>query len=217
MTPSIAGGLLLALAVAALAVAGLVVSGLGLALRQPLLLALGVLLLLPAPALLVLLLVHLGPELIPRTLAWDLSTDRRASRLGKTPVGDSYYFQGNLRTEVTLADRRRWAGRAAVVVFRRDGDDEIRHMSWQGQRGSLSNTYAEARRILGELRLDVGGLDRWHEGVQKGAEPTTYSIDAAAGQDPALWVRVRGYADTEKGPKSSWAVLVEAVWRVRDR
>jgi hypothetical protein len=95
--------------------------------------ALGVLLMLPGGALLVALLVMLVPEMIPRTLSWDLSRDRRTSRLAATPVGDNYYFQGNLPTAVTLPGGRRWSGRARHVIVQRRGD-EIEQIAWQGCR-----------------------------------------------------------------------------------
>lgn len=121
--PSIGGGTVVLLLAAALTLGGLVLCGIGFTQRQPVALALGVVLMLPGGGLLVVLLATLGPEMIPRTRSWDLSTDRRASQLGETPVGDNYYFQGNLHTALTLPGGRRWSGRATHVVFQRRGEE----------------------------------------------------------------------------------------------
>jgi hypothetical protein len=209
---SFAGGALVLLVAGALAVAGGVALAAGIAQRRPVVLALGLALLAPPAIVLGILLVTFVPEAIPRTREWDLRADRHVSRLDATPSGDAYYYQGNLRTTIALPGGLGWSGRASHVVFRRRGD-AIERIEWQGRREDLPAAVASARRILGELGLDAAALDAWHERAAGSADATTFHSRSEEGRDPGIGLRLRGYAETENAPITSWSLLVDVTWR----
>jgi hypothetical protein len=210
--PDVTGAILVMAVAATCAVLGLAAAACGFLVRRRWLRIGGLLVAAPGLSLLALVLLPLVPELVPRALVWDLRSDRRASQLGVEAVAERHSFQGNLHTEVLLPDGPRWSGRAALVVFSAPGG-VVEQIAWQGRREGLAEACAEARRILGQLGLPVEPLEAWRARFERGAAPALFSIDTDPGRDPEIWLRVRGYADAEDAPATSWSVLIDVVFR----
>ncbi len=200
----VTGGILILMIVALLALLGLLLCGVGAYYRKWILFIAGLAFASPALAL-VGYFVWLER---PQTQTWDFSADRSVARLDEEPVYGRYYYQGNIHSLIRLPGGRQWSGKAGLVTFQAESG-QVDSIYWDSQALSTEEAYPEARRIVGELRLDDNGLDAWYQAAG-GAEWKSFHAETPSESDPRVHLYTRRISPESEA--AVWTLHVEAVW-----
>ncbi len=215
--PDVTGGILILMVVALLGLLGIILGVVSVIYKKPVLFIAGLASATPALA----LVGYFVWQERPQSYEWDFSSDRSAARLDFDPVYGRYYYQGNLRTTIRLPGGRQWSGEAGLVTFQADSG-QIDSIYWDSQALSTEEAYREARRILGELKMDeaalpaagrpatAGKLDAWHEEVRSRGDGR-FDRSTPEGSDPRVTLYLRRISPESE--EAVWTVHVEVVWR----
>jgi len=199
--PDVTGGILILMIVALLGLLGIILCAVSIIYRKPVLFIAGLAAATPALA----LVGYFVWQERPQTHTWDFSSSRSVEQLDIEPTYGRYYYQGNLRTTIRLPGGRQWSGKAGLVTFQAESG-QVDSIYWDSQALSTEEAYAEARRILGELRLDDRGLDAWHKG-----EEHNFNASTPEGGDPLVTLYLRRISPESEA--AVWTVHVEVVWK----
>lgn len=199
--PDVTGGILILMIVALLGLLGIVLCVVSVIYKKPVLFIAGLAAATPALAL-VGYFVWLER---PQSYEWDFSSDRNAARLDKDPVYGRYYYQGNIRSTIRLPGGRQWTGKAGLVTFQVESG-RVDSIYWDSRALSTDEAYAEARRILGDLKLEDRGLEAWHSG-----EEHRFNASTPEGTNPLVTLYLRRISPESEA--AVWTVHVEVVWR----
>ncbi|MCI0658633.1 MAG: hypothetical protein L0170_16395, partial [Acidobacteria bacterium] len=130
------------------------------------------------------------------------------ARLEEEPVYGRYYYQGNIHSTIRLPGGRQWSGKAGLVTFQAESG-QVDSIFWDSRALSTEEAYPEARRILGELRLDASGLDAWHQAM-RGTDWKSFHAETPPGADPRVHLYTRRISPESEAPV--WTLHVEVVW-----
>ncbi len=197
--PDVTGGILILAIVILLGLLGILLCVVSVIYRKPVLFIAGLASATPALA----LVGYFVWQERPQSYEWDFSSSRSVEQLDIEPTYGRYYYQGNLRTTIRLRNAE-WSGKAGLVTFQAESG-QVDSIYWDSRALSTEEVYREARRILGELRLDDRGLDAWHKG-----EEHTFNASTPEGSDPQVTLYLRRISPESE--EAVWTIHVEVVW-----
>jgi len=198
--PDVTGGILILMVVALLGLLGIILCAVSIIYRKPVLFIAGLASATPALA----LVGYFVWQERPQSYEWDFSSSRSVEQFDIEPTYGRYYYQGNLRTTIRLRNAE-WSGKAGLVTFQAESG-QVDSIYWDSQALGTDEAYAEARRILGELKLDDSGADAWRRGEQ-----TRFDTSTPEDSDPKVTLYLRRISPESE--EAVWTVHVEVVWK----